>query len=138
LSLPEEECPDGVRRLLEEKSGWGREKKKQETFMVELLSEKMASEDGYVAAILDRGDEAFLCALGRKLLEKGMALVILFQPRMGFLCLHSDGSVSVRSWGETLKTRFGCQGGGNETLFRINGCPEGLRPELLMKEVLKR
>lgn len=138
LSLPEKECPDGVRRLLEEKSRWGRDKKKQEAYLIELLSEQMASEDGYVAAALDRGDEAFLCALGRKLVEKKMILVALFQPHTGFLCLLSDGTVSVRSWGETLLKRFGCQGGGNETLFRINGCPGDLRIGPLMEEVVKR
>ncbi|HPE20552.1 MAG TPA: alanyl-tRNA editing protein [Candidatus Mcinerneyibacteriales bacterium] len=138
LSLPEKECPDGVRRLLEEKSSWAREKKKQEAYLIELLSERLASEDGYVAATLDRGDEAFLCALGRKLVEKKMTLVALFQPHKGFLCLLSDGTLSVRRWGETLIARFGCQGGGNETLFRITGCPGDFRIESLMEEVFKR
>ncbi|HOO59247.1 MAG TPA: alanyl-tRNA editing protein [Candidatus Mcinerneyibacteriales bacterium] len=138
LSLPEKECPDGVRRLLEEKAFWSREKKKTDSFLIELLSDRLAEENGYVAASLDWGDEAFLCTLGRRLLDKKMKVVALFHPALGFFCLLSDGSHPVRGWGEILLQRFGGKGGGNETLFRINNCPQDLDPELLLKEMMGR
>ncbi|HDS03513.1 MAG TPA: alanyl-tRNA editing protein [Firmicutes bacterium] len=138
LSLPEDQCPGGVLRLKEEKANADKEKKRLEKTIVRLWADSLRESSDAVAAIVEDGDADFLCDVGKRLIEDGAKVCVLFQPMIGFLCLYSDGEITLKKKGQSLIKRFGGKGGGQETVFRINGCPRNTDPHEILRELTTR